>query len=132
MTTTTTTDTLLNIESLVHSTHSRLNTLQSQLKQHRQMLDSLLENDSEYSQLATEAQKTAKLKKIAQAKVHRQPEAMRLLDEIHHSQSQVRELKTALSDYLTQYLASSGSRQIETPAGELLEIIYTARLTKAK
>ncbi len=123
---------LINIESLVNSTYSRLNTLQGELRQHKDMLASILDNDPEYHQLVTDLQKTTKLKKISQAKVYQTPEAQRLLDQVRDYQSQLRELKVALSDYLTQYIATSGSRQIEAPTGELFQIIYSARLTKAK
>jgi len=132
MTTTPSSATLINIESLINNSHTRLTTLQNELRQQRDMLSSVLDNDSEYRQLATDSEKVSKLKKIAQAKVYNTSEAKRLLDQIRDNQSQIRELKVALSDYLTQYITQSGSRQIEAPTGELFEIIYSARLTKAK
>lgn len=124
--------TLLNIESLINSSQSKLAAISQELRQHRNMLDSLLDNNEEYRQLSLEAQKTSKLKKIAQEKVYRTPEALRLVDEIKDRRLQLRELKAALSDYLAQYISLSGSRQIEAANGELYQIIYSAKLAKAK
>lgn len=127
-----TSTTLISVESLINSSQSKLTTLSQELRQHREMLASQLDNDEEYRRLEAESQKANKLKKVAQARVYRGPEAMRLIDEIKDRQSQVRDIKKALSDYLAQYINLSGSRQIEAPSGELFEIIYSAKLAKAK
>lgn len=123
---------LINIESLINNFNSRLDSLQNELKQHKEMLSSLLDNDQEYQEASKEAQKLAKLKTIAKQKVIKQPEAARIQDKINDYQSQVKEVKVGLSDYLSQYVSLSGSSQIEGPDGVLRQIIYTAKLVKAK
>lgn len=123
---------LLNIESLINSFNARLDTLQTELKQHKEMLASLLDNDEEFQNTSKEAQKLAKLKTIAKQKVIKQPEAARVQDKINDYQSQIKEVRVGLSDYLSQYVSLSGSSQIEGPDGVLRQIVYTAKLVKAK
>ena len=73
-----------------------------------------------------------KEKKIAKQKVLQKPEAKELEEKISALQTQLKEAKEALSDYLNQYIALSGSKQIETPDGALLEIVSQSKLVRKK
>lgn len=121
---------LINIESLINSHDSRLNILEKELKEQKEMLKNLLDNDDEYNKANEEATKLAKLKTLAKQKVLKSPAAVPVLDKIVEAQSQVKELKVALSDYLAQYVTLSGTNQIEGPDGVLRQIVYSAKLIK--
>jgi len=121
---------LINIESLINSYNLKFDSLSSELKQHKGMLEALLDNDPEYQQLNKDYQKTSKLKAIAKQKVQKQPSAAQVMDKMKDVQGQLREIKTALSDYLSQYVALSGIKEFEGPDGVLRQIIYTAKLVK--
>jgi hypothetical protein len=41
-----------------------------------------------------------------------------------------KELDTALSDYLREYMRMSGTNEIETEDGDVREIVYVAKLIK--
>ena len=121
---------LTNIESLINSHDSRLNTLTQELKTQKSMLNDLLANNEEYTKTSEESSKLAKLKTLAKQKALKQPAAVPLVEKIKDCQMQVKELRVALSDYLTQYVNLSGTNQIETEDGVIRQIIYTARLVK--
>lgn len=123
---------LVSVESLINSTMSRFDVLDKEFKEQKSMLDAILENDLEYQEAAIEAKKQAKLKTIAKQKVMQRPEAVHIVEKMQEHQSQIKELKTALSDYLAQYVTLSGSNQIEGSDGVLRQIIYTAKLVKSK
>ena len=123
---------LINIESLVNSYNAKLDEITAEMRQHKDMLQSLLDNDPEYQKLHTEVTKLNKHKTIAKQKVLKSPAAASTVDKLSDYQSQLREIKTALSDYLTQYVALSGTSQIEAPNGTVLQIIYSARLVRKK
>lgn len=125
-----TSQTLISVESLINSYNSRLDTLQTEQKQFKEMLNSILDNDTEYQTAAKEASKLAKLKTIAKQKVLKLPEAAQTVDKMKECQMQLREIKTALSDYLSQYVTLSGTNQIEGIDGVLRQIVYTAKLVK--
>ena len=124
--------TLLNIESLINNYNARFDEIQKEFKEHKEMMNGILENNDEFQTINEEASKQAKLKTIAKQKVLKQPEAAKLQDKIKEYQSQIREIKTALSDYLGQYVALAGTNQIEGPDGVVRQIIYTAKLIKLK
>lgn len=121
---------LLNIESLINSHDSRLDTLQKDLRAQREMLNDLLANDEEYAKTSEEATKLAKLKTIAKQKALKIPAAVTLVEKIKDEQGQVKELRVALSDYLAQYVNLSGTNQIEGPDGVIRQIVYSAKLVK--
>lgn len=123
---------LLNIESLINSSTARLETLQKEFQEQKSQLDSILDSDIEYQEIATEAKKQAKLKTIAKQKVMARPEASQIVEKMKDAHIQIKELKTATSDYLAQYVTLSGTNQIEGPDGVLRQIIYTAKLIVAK
>jgi hypothetical protein len=121
---------LINIESLINSHDSRLAILDKELKVQRDMIKGLLENDDEFQKLDEDCKKIGKARTLAKSKVMAKPEAKTTLEKLKDAQSQVKELKVALSDYLSQYVTISGSNQIEGPDGVLRKIIYTAKLVK--
>lgn len=123
---------IISIENLINNHNLKLNTLQSELKEHKQMLNSLLENNDEYQRLNEEALKASKLKNLEKQKALKDPNAASLQEKINDIQGQLREIKSALSDYLGQYVALSGSNKLESPDGTMLNIIYTAKLVKEK
>jgi len=125
-----TSSTLNSIESLIHSHQTRLESLNKELKTHKLMLESILEADKEYQTIADEAAKAVKLKSQAKQKVLVNPEAKSQMEKIKDQQVEAKELKIALSDYLSQYVTLSGSNQIESPDGAVYEIVYSAHLTK--
>jgi len=121
---------LISIESLIKSHDQHLDSLTKELRIQKDMLDGILDNNEEYRLSATEASKQAKLKTIAKQKVLKSPESMALVEKIKDYQAQIKELKVALSDYLSQYVTISGSNQIEGSDGVLRTIVYTAKLVK--
>ena len=125
-----TSQTLVSVESLINSYNSRLDTLQTEQRQFKEMLNSILDNDVDYQTVAKEALKLNKQKTLAKQKVLKLPEAAQTVDKMKECQTQLREIKTALSDYLSQYVTLSGTNQIEGIDGVLRQIVYTAKLVK--
>lgn len=123
---------LLNIESLINTASVRLDEISRQIHEQKSMIDALLENNPEFQEIEKETKKQAKLKNSAKQNVLNAPEAKSTLDKLKENQTQAKELKIALSDYLAQYVALSGTNQIEGPDGVVRQIIYTAKLVKTK
>lgn len=123
---------LLNIESLINNVNSRLNDLSYEAKEQKAMLDEILESNTEYQEVDKEARKQAKLKMLARQKAFNIPAAKTTIDKLKDTQNQLKEIKVALSDYLSQYVSLSGTKQIEGPDGVVRQIIYTAKLVKSK
>lgn len=124
--------TILSFESLINSFDSRLESLTKEARTHKEMLQSLLDGNPEYVATADTSTKAAKLTQIAKQKALKAPEAVTLIDKIKDYQSQIKEIKIGLSDYLGQYVTLSGTTQIDSPDGTTKQIVYTAKLVKKK
>jgi hypothetical protein len=122
--------TLISIESLINSHDLKLVELQKELSTYKAMLNDLLENNEDYVKASQEAGKLTKLKTIAKQKVLATPSAVSTVDKIKDISSQVKELRVALSDYLSQYVSLSGSNQFEGADGVTRQIVYSAKLVK--
>ena len=122
--------TLTSIENLIHSHNTRLESLQKELKTHKMMLEALLENDKEYQEAASTSATATKQKAQAKAKVLSVTDAKNQVEKIKEQQTEAKELKIALSDYLSQYVVLSGSNQIESPDGQVFDIVSNAHLSK--
>jgi len=123
---------IINMESLIASASSKLNDLTYEVKEHKAMIDEVLENNTEFQEIDKEAKKQAKLRAAARQKALNVPEAKSAIEKLKETQVQLKEVKIALSDYLSQYVTLSGSNQIEGPDGVVRKIIYTAKLVQAK
>lgn len=123
---------IINVENLINSYNLKLDSLTRDLQEQKSMLQSILDNDSEYTELAQEADKISKTKSVARQKALKQSNAVSIIDKTKEIKNELREVKIAMSDYLTQYITLSGSRQIEAPDGTLMDIIYSARLIKKR
>ncbi|MFZ2153424.1 MAG: hypothetical protein WAV41_05260 [Microgenomates group bacterium] len=122
--------TLLSIESLINSHDTKLSTLQKELSVQKEMLNNILENDEEYGKVAQEAAKLAKQKTIAKQKVLHTQNGVTIMEKVKELASQQKELKVALSDYLSQYVSLSGTNQFEGSDGITRQITFSAKLIK--
>jgi hypothetical protein len=123
---------LLEIENLINTYNLKLGTISTELKQLKNMFSDMIENDEEYALASENAKKSNKEKSLAKAKFLKRPEANDLQDKIKFNQSQLKEIKLALSDYLTQYMRESGTNQVPAPDGTFFRIIYSAKLVKGE
>lgn len=123
-------NTLLSVESLINSHDAKLSVLQKELSVQREMLNNILENDEEYGKVAEEAGKLAKQKTIAKQKVLHTQNAVSIVEKTKELASELKELKVALSDYLSQYVSLSGTNQFEGADGVTRVISFSAKLVK--
>lgn len=124
--------TLINVESMINSSNSRLDVLVKEFREKKGMLSGVLESADDFQKLEEEYKKQAKIKTIAKQKILASPSTAKIVEDIKDLQLQIKELKTALSDYLSQFVILSGTNQIEGPDGVLRQIIYSAKLVKSK
>lgn len=121
---------LISIENLINSHDAKVESLTKELKVQKEMLSNMLENNEEYAKAAEEAGKLVKLKTIAKQKVMKTDSAKTVVEKAKDLQTQLKELKVALSDYLAQYVSISGQNQFEGADGVTRQIIYNAKLVK--
>lgn len=121
---------LLELERTIKNHISDIDRKKVELKKQREMMESALLNDETYRLHTEEAKKAAKVKGQTKFQILQLPENRQLSEKVKDLASELRELNTALSDYLREYQRMSGSSEIETDDGEIREIVYVAKLVK--
>lgn len=121
---------LLNLESLIKSHISGIDTRKQELKKQREMLASALTNDETYRLHEEKAKEANKQKAATRAQIMKQPANSTLSEKVKHLAAEIKEMDGALSDYLREYERMSGTNEIEGDDGEVREIVYVAKLVK--
>ncbi len=121
---------LLDLEQLIKTYIGNIDKGKVELKKHREMLTSALENDETYRLHNEEAKKTAKIKAQTKYQIMQISGNKQLSDKVRTVAGEIKEANAALSDYLREYQRMSGSTEIETNDGQIREIVYVAKLVK--
>ncbi len=121
---------LLDLENLIRSHLASIDKMQVEAKKHKEMLDSVFDNDETYKKHSDAAKEANKIKSATRAQIMKQPAVAELSEKVKSMRTDVKELRDALSDYLQQYQQMSGLTQIEDADGEMREIVYDAKLVK--
>jgi phenylalanyl-tRNA synthetase alpha subunit len=122
---------MVDMENLIRNHITGIDTLQTEAKKYKEMLDDILAANEPYQELLKKANEASKDKNKQRAEVLKQPHAKELSDKIKELRGEAKEKQEALSDYLQEYQRISGVDEIEGEDGELRKIIYSARLIKA-
>lgn len=121
---------LLSVEKLILSYIIHIDRAQDELKKLNEMLDNILINDPTYKENLDKAKEAARIKLATKQEILKQSEPASLNSKITDLRTQIKELRTSLSNHLQEYQKLSGSNQIESDDGEVREIVYMAKLIK--
>ena len=120
----------VDLTGLINSHINQIDNMRLQAAKFKEMLDSIFANDSTYQAHDTAAKEAAKIRAATKKQILRQSQAADLQQKILDARSHMKELNTALSDYLQEYARTTGLTSIETETGEVRQIVYTAKLVK--
>lgn len=121
---------LLEIETLIKTHITGIETRRVELKKLREMLEDIFHNNPEYREQEQVVKDATKVKKEIKAKLSRLPNALESAEKVKNLAQEIKDMDGALSDYLREYQRLTGANEIEDDAGEIHEIIYIAKLVK--
>lgn len=121
---------IMKLENMIKNNNAQIAKLSAELSESRDMLKDAFEGDTTYREHADAAKEANKVKSATKAQILKQPSVKALADKVKTLTSELKELKEGLSDYLGEFNRLSGITEIEGVDGELLEIVYVAKLVK--
>lgn len=121
---------LLKIEEMIKTHISQIDTLDEEVRKHKEMLDDIFGNDETFQAHDKAAKEATRIKTATKQQIMKRPDVADLSEKLKSFKSQKAELNEGLSDYLREYQRLSGSNEIEGEDGEMREIVYTAKLVK--
>ncbi len=123
-------DIIINVENLIKSHVSKIDSLKVEMKKNREMMEDVLNNDAVYKEHDEKAKEANKIKTKTKSQIMQQPNMMALSVKVKDTRIQIKELENALSEYLREFQRLTGANEIEGEDGEVREIVYTAKLVK--
>lgn len=121
---------ILKLEEMIKRYVVSMENAQVEIKKHSEMLEDIFTNDPTYQQHMEQAKEATKIKSATKSQLMKRTDVSNLSEKIKEMKTQIREMKDALSDYLTQYKELSGANEIETDDGHVREIISSVKLVK--
>ncbi len=116
--------------SLINSTRAQIGHLREEAGKLKEMLDDIFHNDPTFQTHDAAVKEASKIRSATKKQILKMPQAADLTNRIQSLRSQIKERNGELSDYLQDYSRSSGANSFETEDGQVLQIIYTAKLAK--
>jgi len=120
----------VDLTGLINSHLHQIDNMQSQMGKYKEMLDSIFANDSTYQAHDAAVKEASRVRAATKKQILNQSQAADLQSKINDARAHVKELNSALSDYLQEYAKTTGLTSIETETGEVRQIVYTAKLVK--
>jgi len=124
--------TVMHLENLIKNNNAQIEKMSGELTEARQMLKDAFENDTTYREHADSAKDANKVKAATKAQILKQPAVAQIATNVKVLTSELKELKEALSQYLDEFNKLSGITEIEGIDGELMEIVYVAKLVRKR
>lgn len=121
---------LLSLEELIKNHIASLEKLATELKTHRDMLEDSFINNTTFREHDQKAKEANKLRSSTRQQITSQPSVSQLHNKVKSMRSEIKERRSALSDYLREYQRMTGANEIEDHEGVLREIVSSAKLVK--
>lgn len=119
---------LLRLEEMIKNNRKIITKTREELSELRQMLKDTFESDAVYMEQNEEVKKVTKIRSATKAQILKKADVATLAQKVKILQSELKESTDGLSDYLREYQRVSGLSTLEGENGEVLEIIYVAKL----
>lgn len=120
----------VDLTGLINSHINQIDHQRTQQGKFKDMLDSIFANDPTYQTHDAAVKEASRVRAGTKKQILSQSQAADLQSKINESRAHIKELNSALSDYLQEYARTTGLTSIETETGEVRQIVYTARLVK--
>ncbi len=121
---------LLNLSEMIKNTVKLIENTRKELSEQRGMLTDTFENNSIYKEQQEAVKATSKIRNATKAEILKRTDISQIAEKVKSLQSEIRENSAALSDYLREYQRVSGQNTLEGEDGEVLEIVYVAKLKR--
>lgn len=123
---------LLTLEQMIKGYIADLERIQGQVKTQKDMFNRSFEQDKEYSEVDAEVKTLARKKTEQKQRIVKSDAVSAVQMKIDELQTELKETRQSLSDYLNRYIHLTQKSEFLGPDGEAYQIIHTAKLVKKK
>ncbi len=123
---------LESLESLIRENLARVDKLQIEANQQKEMVDSVLLNDEVYKQHEEAVKAAQNVKNGTKSQIIKRPDVAHVVEKLKDLKLEIKEIRESMASYLQEYVRLSGSTEIENDRGEVMQIINVAKLVKRR
>jgi len=109
---------------------TEIDKIEADLANQKEMLDSVLENDSTYKDHAERAKEASRIKTATKKEIFKRPDVSHVVVKLNEIKDDIKNTKEELSQYVQEYARVSGQNYFEAADGSIQEIVYVAKLRK--
>jgi len=121
---------MINLGNLINSNLTEIDKIEADLANQKEMLDSVLENDSTYKDHAERAKEASRIKTATKKEIFKRPDVSHVVVKLNELKDDIKNTKEELSQYVQEYARVSGQNYFEAADGSIQEIVYVAKLRK--
>lgn len=122
--------TIISLTNLINANLGEIENLRQEALKHKEMLDSVLENDQTYKDHAEKAKEAARIKGNTKKEIFKRPDVRHVVEKLAEVKENIKETQEELSNYIQEYSQLSGQNYFEAADGTIQEIVYVAKLRK--
>jgi len=122
--------TIVSLTNLINANLVEIENLRQESMKHKEMLDSVLENDTTYKDHAEKAKEAARVKSNTKKEIFKRPDVRHVVEKLTEVKENIKETQEELSNYIQEYSQLSGQNYFEAADGTIQEIVYVAKLRK--
>lgn len=121
-------DTLMHLQGIIERNAQQLERIKKEIKERRESLKSVFENDTELNEAETQATQIVNQVKERKAKLKADPQVTSLNVQIGELKQQASELEDTLSNHLVNYYQLTNSKSFDTSEGDQWEFEVRAKV----
>lgn len=121
-------ETLLSLQNLIERNANELERVKSALKEKRESMQSIFENDAPLQEVAKEVEVMAQQVKERKASINNSPQATSLKVQIGDLNQEKKEIEETLSNHLVNYYSMTNSMSFDTSSGDQWEFSIRAKV----
>ncbi len=121
---------IVSLTNLINANLSEISNIEKELARHKEMVDSVLENDSIYKDHAEKAKEAARIKSNTKKEIFKRPDVKHVVEKLAELKDNLSDTRDELSNYIQEYAQTSGQNYFEAEDGTIQEIVYVAKLRR--
>lgn len=122
--------TIISLTNLINANLGEIDSLKEESMKHKEMLDSVLENDQTYKEHSEKAKEAARIKGNTKKEIFKRTDVKHVVEKLNEVKENLKETQEELSNYIQEYSQLSGQNYFEAADGTIQEIVYVAKLRK--
>ena len=121
---------IVQIEEYIHQQMADIAKVKDEMRLVKSMVDDTYLNDARYRELEANAKETAKVKNAYKKAMQNDPALAEQVNKLDSLKADMKDMKTALSEYLREFKRISGLTKFESRDGQQLTIFEYCKLVK--